>query len=173
MKGYFIYDGDCAFCQKTTEKISGLNPTFNIVTSQSSGRLFLEYDIDPKISEKVAVWISADGDVRLGPRAISAALKEGKLARKYLGILLDLRILEGLTQYVYRKIAERRKLIWWQKDSCTNIKIVESDNQTLNSDRIIGVYVFIQFALPATLFLLRCPPINKTLLYGWGWQMFS
>lgn len=173
LKAYFIYDGDCAFCQRTSEKISGLNPTFNLATSQTSSPLFIKHNVDPHISEKVAIWISAEGKVKYGPHAISAALKEGNFLRRILGNLIDLKMLKLPTQFVYGKVAQKRKLIWCHSDSCAIATNSEKKSNEECADVLIRVYIIFQFVLPASLFLLRCPPVNKTLLYGWGWQMFS
>jgi hypothetical protein len=170
---YFIYDGDCAFCARTTKLIAGPKPKFRILASQNAKNLLFENNVPYGITEKVAIWISYRGEVEYGPFAIAAALKQGNIFRKFLGVFINSYPVRKPAKVVYARIAKKRSLIGWNKASCALDGSNLEYKSSLFKDGPIRMYVLFQFLLPLILLLLRFPPFNKTLLYGWGWQMFS
>ncbi len=170
---YFIYDGDCAFCTRMTSLIAGSKPSFQILASQNAKTLLSQNNIPFGLTEIVAIWISSKGNVKYGPFAISAALKQGNFCRKFLGKIIDSYPLRKLAAIVYARVAKKRRLIWWKNSSCAVEGSHPQYPSTFFQNGPIRLYLLFQFLLPLGLFVLRCPPINKTFLYGWGWQMFS
>ncbi len=170
---YFIYDGDCAFCARTTNLIAGPTPKFEILASQNAKKLLFENNVSYGLTEKMAIWISSRGKVEYGPFAIAAALKEGNVYRKFLGVFINSYPVRKPAKVVYARIAKKRSLIGWNKASCALDGSNLQYKSSLFKDGPVRIYLLLQFLLPLGLLLLRCPPFNKILLYGWGWQMFS
>ena len=172
--GYFIYDGDCSFCTRSTTLIAGVNPRFNVIASQNSLELLSKYNIDHRLINEGAIWISASGNMKFGAFAISSALKKGNFLKKLLGFLIEVFPIHYLSRFIYRQIAKRRRLIVWGASSCSLEPSLSTENSRRSVEEIATrLYVLLQFGLPGVLLALRCPPINKNILYGWGWQMFS
>jgi predicted DCC family thiol-disulfide oxidoreductase YuxK len=170
---YFIYDGDCAFCLRMTNLIAGSTPGFQILASQNAKVLLLQNSIPFDVTENEAIWISSEGDTKYGPCAISAALKQGNLQRRCLGRIIDSYPLRKPARVVYARIAKKRRIFGWKDTNCTLDGSRPEYPSTLFQNGLISIYILFQFMLPFALFMLRCPPINRTFLYGWGWQMFS
>ena len=170
---FFIYDGDCSFCAQTTNLIAGSDPNFQILPSQNAKKLLLENNVPFGLTEKMAIWISSAGDVQYGAFAIAAALKRGNIFRKFLGVFIDFYPVRKPAKLIYARIARKRRFIGWNTTSCALDGSKLESQPSLFKDGPIRIYLLFQFLLPLGLFLLRCPPFNKTYLYGWGWQMFS
>jgi predicted DCC family thiol-disulfide oxidoreductase YuxK len=174
-KGYFIYDGDCSFCMRSTKLIAGTTPNFNVVASINCIELLAKHNIEKRLTEEVAIWISSSGEVKLGAFAIAAALKKGNFFRGILGVIIDTFPINYLAKAVYRQIAKRRKFFRWGESSCA-VKPSSTAKHIKMKSRIeftARIFLTWQFLLPSLLFLWRLVPGEGILLYGWGWQMFS
>lgn len=173
--GYFIYDGDCSFCTRSTKFIAGTTPHFNAVASVNCIELLAKYGIDKRLTEEVAIWISSSGEVKLGAFAIAAALKKGNVLKRILGIIIDIFPINYLAKAVYRQIAKRRKFFGWGESSCAVISSSTAKQIKMNSRIEFTGHIFLiwQFLLPSVLYIWRLVPGEGIALYGWGWQMFS
>lgn len=168
---FFVYDGDCSFCHSTAMRLAKGNVSFEIITSQKAGPLLIKHTIDPQRAAVEAIWIDSHGKSRFGAFAISAALSQGGIFRRSLSNLIELSFLRPVIVRGYSFIAKRRRIIGFKKSQCTlYTQTIDSRKKKVNG---VNLYLWIQFLLPAILFALRCPPINKTLAYEWGWMMFS
>ena len=168
---FFVYDGDCSFCHSTAMRLAKGNVSFEIITSQKASPLFIKHTIDPQRAAVEAIWIDSDGNSRFGAFAISAALSQGGIFRRSLSNLIELSFLRPIIVRSYRFIAKRRRILGFKKSQCTLYPpTIDSPKKKVNG---VNLYLWAQFFLPAILFALRCPPINKTLAYEWGWMMFS
>ena len=174
-RGYFIYDGDCSFCTRSAKLIAGKNPQFNVVASVNCIDLLAEHDIDKRLTEEVAIWISSSGEVKLGAFAIAAALKKGNVLKRILGVFIDTFPIKYFAKVIYRQIAKRRKFFRWGESSCAVMPSSTSKHVEAKSRIEFAAQIFLiwQFLLPSLLYVLRVVPREGIVLYGWGWQMFS
>lgn len=174
-RDHFIYDGDCGFCSRSTKLVAGKNPRFNIVVSANCVELLATHNVDKRLTQEVAIWISSSGEVKLGAFAIAAALKKGNLLKRILGTVVETFPINYLAKVIYRQIAKRRKFLWWGEYSCTVIQesTAESTKMELRLESTSQIFLTWQFLLPSVLYIWRLIPGEGVVLYGWGWQMFS
>ena len=174
-RGYFIYDGDCTFCTRSTKLIAGKNPQFNVVASVNCIDLLAEHDIDKRLTEEVAIWISSSGEVKLGAFAIASALKKGNVLKRILGVIIETFPINYLAKVIYRQIAKRRQFFRWGESSCVVVPPSTGKHVKVNSRIEFAAHFFLiwQFLLPSLLYIWRVVPREGIVLYGWGWQMFS
>lgn len=113
--GSLLYDGDCGFCTRTATWIAARG-TVRIEPWQSRERLpegLTEEDVTTR-----AYWLEDDRPVAGGAEAIALALQaRGGLYGPY-GRLLGTRLLRGLAERSYRRVAHHRHQLPGGTDAC-------------------------------------------------------
>lgn len=106
MAGVLLYDQDCGFCTRVAKTAPRLHLQIGICPMNSVELATL--GVDPVRATREVPFVSADGTVSYGHRAIAAALRTGPLPLKLIGTLLVLPGLSQLGGLVYRTVAKNR-----------------------------------------------------------------
>jgi len=112
-----IYDGDCAFCQRTARWIGRRLPEGTpVVAWQDTDIAALGLDADDVTT--AAYWIDDDGRRHRGHRAIARALRVAGGAWALIGVLLVVPPISWLAAGVYRLVAANRHRMPGGTEAC-------------------------------------------------------
>lgn len=108
-----IYDGDCPACANLVGHIKN-NPhirNFTFIKSQQFDFESSDPRVDKAEASKHVIYITIDGKVLKGARAVATIMKQMGGLRKLLGILISLPLIKQLAALGYRLFARHRHSI--------------------------------------------------------------
>lgn len=103
----FLYDGDCAFCTSCARFVERWIPTTATVLPWQ----FADLDaigVSREQAQEAVQWISADGSVARGARAIAWLLVDAGSYWRLFGLVLGCRPVQWLARPIYRWVARNR-----------------------------------------------------------------
>jgi predicted DCC family thiol-disulfide oxidoreductase YuxK len=101
-----VFDGDCAFCTSSAHLLERIGPEAEIVAWQLAD--LDELEITAAQATEAVQWVEADGTVRSGHEAITAALRAAGWPWRLAGRLITLPGISTLAAVTYRWIARNR-----------------------------------------------------------------
>ncbi len=117
LKPLLLYDGDCGFCRKWIGRWKALtgDRVFYEPYQEAAARF---PEIDPRRFTESLQLIQPDGGVLQGAEAVFKSL-EGVIYLRWLNWGYG-RVpgFAGLSEWVYRKVAENRHRVWMNKACC-------------------------------------------------------
>jgi predicted DCC family thiol-disulfide oxidoreductase YuxK len=102
-----IYDGDCGFC---TYCVSIARHRLKIVAEFTPWQRFdlAPFGITPERATREVLWLTPDGDVVGGSKAVAMMLRHARRPWPVLGRTLDLPLISWLAHIAYRCVAANR-----------------------------------------------------------------
>lgn len=105
---FLIWDGDCAFCSRCVQFIQRrIRTSAKIVAHQKTDLKVL--GLTTEQCNQALQWVSSDGRIRSGSRAVAELLKTANGAWPVLGVLIDLPIIRLFSSAIYKLIAKNRQ----------------------------------------------------------------
>ena len=101
-----LYDADCGFCTRTARLVPLLRVDVTIASIQETD--LAAYAVDAERAVWEMPFVATDGRVAYGHRAWAGVLAAGPVPLRWLGALLDSRMISPLAARVYRWVAEHR-----------------------------------------------------------------
>jgi predicted DCC family thiol-disulfide oxidoreductase YuxK len=102
-----IFDGDCAFCTRSSEVARRLLPADCDVLPWQAYDL-TAIGVTAERAQHEVLWIGRDGAVAGGARAVAQALRTASGAWAVLGVVLSVPPVSWLAQGAYRVVAANR-----------------------------------------------------------------
>jgi predicted DCC family thiol-disulfide oxidoreductase YuxK len=107
MSGVLVYDGDCGFCTKSADLLDRrVRPDATIVAWQHADLDAL--GLTPVAASAAVQWVSSDGLVASGHRAVAGVLSQSRFGWRLLGRIMLLPGISWVAAKVYRWVAEHR-----------------------------------------------------------------
>jgi predicted DCC family thiol-disulfide oxidoreductase YuxK len=111
-----VYDGDCGFCTRSVRLVERLPVRVRVVPWQDADLSALRTTEDRARHE--VLWVPMRGRVRGGAAAVAQLLKHCRAPWPVLGWLMDLPLLRGLAELVYRWVADHRSRLPGTTPAC-------------------------------------------------------
>ncbi|SET70042.1 thiol-disulfide oxidoreductase DCC family protein [Geodermatophilus poikilotrophus] len=102
-----VYDGDCGFCTRSAAVARRVLPAGCAVVPWQGADLAAVGTTAERAQQEV-LWVPRTGDVVGGARAVAAALRAAGAGWAVLGRLLELPVVRGPADRVYRLVAANR-----------------------------------------------------------------
>lgn len=107
-KSFLIWDGDCAFCAGCVKFIERrIRTSAKIVAHQKADLKVL--GLTTEQCNEALQWVSADGQIRSGSRAVAELLKSANGAWPVFGVLIDLPGIRLISSAIYKLVAKNRQ----------------------------------------------------------------
>ncbi|MDV3221568.1 DUF393 domain-containing protein [Intrasporangium sp.] len=104
-----IFDGDCAFCTSSAEFLRSRADRRGRYAVEPWQRVDLSaFGLTEAECVEAAQFVTADGTVHAGHRAIAQALRHGSPAWRPLGRLITAPGIDGVARWVYAWVSEHR-----------------------------------------------------------------
>jgi predicted DCC family thiol-disulfide oxidoreductase YuxK len=105
--GVLVYDGDCGFCTKSADLLDRwVRPTAAIVAWQHADLDAL--GLTPEAAAAAVQWVSPDGLIASGHRAVAGVLGQSGFGWRLLGRMLLIPGVSWVAAKVYRWVAAHR-----------------------------------------------------------------
>jgi predicted DCC family thiol-disulfide oxidoreductase YuxK len=107
VRGVLVYDGDCGFCTKSADLLDRrVRPDASIVAWQHTD--LDRWGLTPEEAAAAVQWVSSDGVVASGHRAVANVLGQGGPGWRLLGRILLLPGVSWVAEKVYGWVAAHR-----------------------------------------------------------------
>ena len=108
LESVLVWDGDCSFCSRCVNFIEKrISTSAKIISHQKADLESL--GLTTEQCNQALQWISSQGQIRSGSRAVAALLRSGGGAWPVLGVLIDLPVIRLISSGIYKVIAKNRQ----------------------------------------------------------------
>lgn len=105
-----IYDGDCKLCKACLRfLLARCDKSLTCVPYQDMD--FSKLETTYEQCEQAVVWVDADGSTHTAHMAVAKALGHARKPWPWLGMLIRLKGINGVSARVYYAVARRRKCL--------------------------------------------------------------
>ncbi len=108
LESVLVWDGDCSFCSRCVNFIQKrISTSAKIISHQKADLESL--GLTTEQCNQALQWVSSQGQIRSGSRAVAALLRSGGGAWPVMGVLIDLPVIRLISSGIYKVIAKNRQ----------------------------------------------------------------